>query len=123
MYLKSGLDSRGFLLGPWVAANLGISFAPVRKQGKLPAPKHKVTYELEYGSDAFEISQLSMQPGDKVVIFDDLLATGGSAQAAAKLVALCGGKVVGNAFIVELTALNGRAKLEGHTFSIFQYDD
>ncbi|KAJ3368322.1 adenine phosphoribosyltransferase [Kappamyces sp. JEL0680] len=111
------------IVGPWIASRLGISFVPVRKSGKLPPPTHKITYVLEYGTDSFEISQTAIKAGDRVVVLDDLIATGGSAQGAGELVSQCGGVVVENVFMIELTALKGRDKLKGKTFSLFQFDD
>lgn len=118
-----GLDSRGFLLGPWIAAELGIAFVPVRKAGKLPPPTHKVTYNLEYGSDSFEIWKNGIKPGQKVVVLDDLIATGGSAHGAGALIELCGGNTVEYIFLIELTALKGAAKLNAPAFSLFKFDD
>ncbi|KAI8924476.1 phosphoribosyltransferase-like protein, partial [Entophlyctis helioformis] len=118
-----GLDSRGFLLGPWLANRLGAAFVPIRKTGKLPPPVHKVGYTKEYGTDFFEISQVAVKPGQNVVVFDDLIATGGSAKAAGELVQLCGGKTIEYIFFVELTFLNGKAALDAPTFSLFKYDD
>jgi adenine phosphoribosyltransferase len=118
-----GLDSRGFLLGPWIAAELGIAFAPVRKAGKLPPPTHKVSYQLEYGSDSFEISQLGIKKGQRVVLLDDLIATGGSAKAAEELIGLCNGQVIECIFLVELIGLKGKEKLKAPTFSLFQFHD
>jgi adenine phosphoribosyltransferase len=118
-----GLDSRGFLLGPWIASNLGISFVPVRKAGKLPPPTHKISYELEYGSDSFEISQLSIKKGQNVVVLDDLIATGGSAKAAGELIHQCEGNLVEYVFLVELTALKGASKLNAPVHSLFQFED
>jgi adenine phosphoribosyltransferase len=118
-----GLDSRGFLLGPWIASNLGIAFVPVRKAGKLPPPTHKISYQLEYGSDSFEISQLGIKKGQRVVVLDDLIATGGSAKGAGELIAMCGGETVEYIFLVELTGLKGKEKLNAPTFSLFQFED
>lgn len=118
-----GLDSRGFLLGPWIASNLGVKFVPIRKAGKLPPPVHSVTYTLEYGSDSFEISKSAVKKGERVVVLDDLIATGGSACAAAELIKLCGGVPVEYVFLIELTFLKGRDKLDADTFSLFKFDD
>lgn len=109
-----GIESRGFIFGAPVALRLGASFVPVRKPGKLPADTHKVEYSLEYGTDAVEMHQDAMAAGDRAVIIDDLLATGGTARATAQLVEATGGEVVGMAFLVELLDLNGRDQLEGY---------
>lgn len=107
-----GMESRGFILGSAMAYHLRRGFVPVRKPGKLPAAVHKVSYELEYGIDALEIHRDALRTGDRVVIADDLLATGGTAAAAARLVAACGATVVGVVFLVELSDLGGRAVVE-----------
>jgi adenine phosphoribosyltransferase len=118
-----GPEARGFLLATPMAYNLGIGFIPVRKPGKLPADTIRYEYELEYGSDALEIHKDAIKPGQKVLIIDDLLATGGTISAVAKLVEQLGGEVVGLSFIIELTGLNGRDKLEGYEVnSIVQYE-
>ncbi|HLT00105.1 MAG TPA: adenine phosphoribosyltransferase [Acholeplasma sp.] len=106
-----GPEARGFIFGCPVAVNLGIGFAPVRKPGKLPREAVTVTYDLEYGSNALSMHKDAIKKGDKVVIVDDLLATGGTMQAAIKLVEELGGEVVGLAFLIELDDLNGRALL------------
>lgn len=115
-----GLDSRGFLLGPWIANRLGIAFVPVRKAGKLPGSTLKVAYEKEYGTDYFEISKDSITPNSKVIILDDLIATGGSAVAAAELVVLAGAIVSKFIFIVELLELKGKDKLPAETYSVIK---
>lgn len=106
-----GLESRGFILGATMAYHLGLGFVPVRRPGRLPSDVHTVQYELEYGSDALEIHADAIGPGHRVVIVDDLLATGGTAAAAVDLVTTCGADVVGLAFLIELLDLRGRAKL------------
>ncbi len=106
-----GLESRGFLFGPRLAQDLNAGFVPIRKPGKLPAKTLEVTYELEYGEDILEIHVDAISQGDRVIIHDDLIATGGSAQAATELVAKLGGTIVGYSFITELEALGGRQKL------------
>jgi len=106
-----GPEARGFIFGCPVATNLGIGFAPVRKPGKLPREEVKVTYELEYGKNELCMHADSVKKGDKVLIVDDLLATGGTIQAAIQLVEKLGGEVVGLAFLIELSDLNGREKL------------
>ena len=109
-----GIESRGFLFGPVVAYNLNAGFVPVRKPGKLPWETVQQSYELEYGSDAIEMHEDAIRRGDKVLIVDDLIATGGTARAAAQLVESVGGTVSGLGFLVELTFLGGRSKLEGY---------
>ncbi len=118
-----GMESRGFMFGPIVAYDLNAGFVPVRKPGKLPGPKISQTYDLEYGKDTLEIHQDAIVPGDKVLIADDLVATGGTALATAKLVESLGGTVAGFAFVIELTFLNGRDKLQGYdVYSLIKYD-
>jgi adenine phosphoribosyltransferase len=109
------MESRGFIFGAPVAARLGAGFVPVRKPGKLPAATTRASYELEYGKDSLEIHTDAIVAGDRVAIVDDLLATGGTAQATTGLVESLGGEVVVVAFVVELDALGGRAKLGGQT--------
>lgn len=117
-----GMESRGFLFGPSLAYQMGAGFVPVRKPGKLPAAIYSAEYELEYGSDRLEIHQDAIPAGAKVLIVDDLIATGGTAQAAADLVAQCGGQLIGYGFIIELVALNGREKLgDVPVVSLIQY--
>lgn len=117
-----GIESRGFIFGTALAYKLGAGFIPVRKKGKLPALTRGVTYELEYGTDRLEIHADALKDGDKVVIIDDLLATGGTMVAAVKLVADSGAKIEGVGFVIELAFLNGRKKLEGlPVFSVIQY--
>jgi len=111
--LVVGVEARGFIFAPSVALILGAGFVPVRKPGKLPAATHKVTYDLEYGSDCLEIHQDAIRPGQRVLIVDDLIATGGTAKAVAQMVQKMGGTVVGLAFVVELEFLSGREKLSG----------
>lgn len=118
-----GIEARGFIFGPALAYKLGTGFVPVRKPGKLPAETVQFSYDLEYGSNTIEIHKDAIQPGQKVVIVDDLLATGGTAEAAAKLVKQLGGEVAGLAFVVELDFLNGRDKLAGYdVMSLLHYD-
>jgi adenine phosphoribosyltransferase len=105
------IDARGFIFGGALAHYLGIGLAVVRKKGKLPYESHEAEYELEYGQGILEIHTDAVKPGQRVVIIDDLLATGGTAEAAAKLVQKCGGEIVELAFLVELAALKGREKL------------
>jgi len=108
-----GIESRGFLLGPAVALTLGTGFGLVRKQGKLPHDTHRVEYALEYGTDSVEMHCDAVEAGQRVLIVDDLIATGGTAAAAAELVKRAGGHCVGASFLIELAALGGRAKLAG----------
>ena len=118
-----GIEARGFILAPALAYRLNAGFIPVRKPKKLPAKTVSVTYQLEYGTDTLEIHQDAINPGQRVLISDDLLATGGTAAATAALIRKLGGEVVGASFAVELTFLNGRTKLPGiDVFSMIQYD-
>ncbi len=120
--LVVGIEARGFIFAPAVAFALHAGFVPVRKPGKLPAATHKVSYDLEYGSDSLEIHQDAVNAGNRVLIVDDLIATGGTAKAVAAMVEKMGGTVVGLAFVVELTFLNGRGKLAGYEMtSLLQY--
>ena len=109
-----GPEARGFIFGCPVATNMGIGFAPVRKPGKLPREAISVSYDLEYGSNELCMHADAVKPGDKVLVVDDLLATGGTMEATIELVEKLGGEVVGLAFLIELTELNGRDKLKGH---------
>jgi len=106
-----GIESRGFVFGPPVALALGTGFALVRKAGKLPWRTRRVTYDLEYGTDTVEMHEDSLRPGERVLVVDDLIATGGTAAAAVRLAREAGAEVVGCAFLIELTALEGRARL------------
>ena len=106
-----GIESRGFIFGPPLALQLGAGFVPARKRGKLPRETIRETYALEYGTDSLEIHRDSFSPGERVLIVDDLLATGGTASGAARLVEKVGAQVVGAAFVVELKFLDGRGKL------------
>ncbi|MCL4523378.1 MAG: adenine phosphoribosyltransferase [Acidobacteria bacterium] len=119
----AGVEARGFIFAPALAMKLGAGFVPVRKPKKLPWKTSKVTYALEYGSDTLEIHEDAVQPGQKVLVCDDLLATGGTAAATVQLVRQLKGEVVGTCFAVELNFLNGRSKLPGlDVFSLIQYD-
>ncbi|MEJ2398044.1 MAG: adenine phosphoribosyltransferase [Gammaproteobacteria bacterium] len=109
-----GIESRGFILGAMLAEKLNAGFVPIRKPGKLPAETVKEEYSLEYGTDAVEIHKDAIQPGESVLLHDDLLATGGTAKAAVNLIEKLGGKVVQVSFIIELSFLNGREKLKGY---------
>jgi adenine phosphoribosyltransferase len=118
-----GVEARGFIFAPALAYRLGAGFVPVRKPKKLPSTTARVTYQLEYGTDTLEIHTDAIQPGQSVILSDDLLATGGTAAATVNLVRQLGGNVVGAAFAVELNFLNGRAKLPGvDVFSMLRYD-
>jgi adenine phosphoribosyltransferase len=120
-----GIESRGFILGAAMAYQLGVGFVPVRKPGKLPAAVHSVDYALEYGLDSLEIHQDALEPDHRVLVVDDLLATGGTAAATARLVQACGARVTGFAFLVELVELEGRAQLDAtpsaHVAALLRY--
>lgn len=117
-----GIESRGFIFGMPVADRLNIGFAPVRKPGKLPGPTHSAEYELEYGSDRLELHQDAFAPGSRVMIVDDLIATGGTAIATANLIAKTGCELAGFGFVVELLDLEGRKKLpQVPVISLVQY--
>jgi adenine phosphoribosyltransferase len=121
--LVLGIEARGFIFGPALAYRLNAGFVPVRKPGKLPAAVARVSYDLEYGSDALEIHVDAIQPGQRVVLVDDLLATGGTMEATVKLVKQLGGEIVGLAFAVELDFLKGRERFkEFDVFSLLHYD-
>lgn len=118
-----GSEARGFILGAALAYAMGVGFIAARKPGKLPWKVNRCEYDLEYGKDALEMHADAIRPGQRVLIHDDLLATGGTARAKVELVEGAGGIVVGLAFITELTDLGGRAKLEGYdVFSLITYD-
>lgn len=120
--LVAAVEARGYIFGAPVALKLGAGFIPVRKAGKLPAQKLREEYELEYGTDSVEMHQDAIQPGQKVLIVDDLIATGGSAAATARLVERLGGEVVGIAFLIELSFLDGVEKLKDYdVFTVIQY--
>ncbi len=115
-----GIEARGFILAPAIAHHLGVGFVPVRKPGKLPWKTESVSYDLEYGKDTVEIHQDAVGKGDRVVIIDDLLATGGTALAAKNLIEKLDATVVGAGFVVELDFLGGRAKVEqGSDLAVF----
>ncbi len=119
----AGVEARGFIFAPALAYCLGAGFVPVRKPKKLPSETARVTYQLEYGEDALEIHKDAIRPGQRVLVCDDLLATGGTAAATVQLVRSLGGQVVGAGFTVELSFLKGRSKLPGlDVFSLIQYD-
>ncbi len=118
-----GVEARGFIFAPALAYALGAGFVPVRKPKKLPAECVRVTYDLEYGSDSLEMHRDAVTDGTRVLIVDDLLATGGTAAAVARMVTGAGGTVAGIGFVVELSFLEGRRKLAGYdVFSLIQYD-
>ncbi|WP_338750354.1 adenine phosphoribosyltransferase [Bacillus sp. FJAT-52991] len=118
-----GPEARGFIVGCPVAYSLGIGFAPVRKEGKLPRETVKVEYGLEYGKDVLTIHKDAVKPGQRVLITDDLLATGGTIEATIQLVEQLGGVVAGIAFLIELEYLNGRSKLDGYdVLTLIPYD-
>lgn len=112
-----GIESRGFIFGGMLAEKLNAGFVPIRKPGKLPAEKIRETYSLEYGLDSIEIHCDAIEKGDKVILHDDLLATGGTMEAACKLVEKLGGEVVNISFVIELSFLNGRDKLKNYNVS------
>ena len=122
--LVMGAEARGFIMGAALAYKLGVGFATARKPGKLPWTVSRCEYDLEYGTDALEMHSDAVKPGQRVLIHDDLLATGGTAAANVRLVEEAGGVVAGLAFLIELTALKGRDQLQGHdVFSLLQYED
>ena len=117
-----GIESRGFILGAALAANLKVGFIPIRKKGKLPYRTVEITYQLEYGTETIEIHTDSIQKGEEVILVDDLLATGGTAAASAKLIEKIGGKIIKILFLIELTDLKGREKLKKYNiFSLLKY--
>lgn len=121
--LVLGIEARGFIFGPALAYRLNAGFVPVRKPKKLPAETVRWTYELEYGQDTLEIHKDAIKPGQRVIIVDDLLATGGTARATADLAKSLGGDICGLGFVVELDFLNGRKKLEDYDVtSLLHYD-
>jgi adenine phosphoribosyltransferase len=116
------IESRGFILGSALADRLGVGFVPVRKRGKLPSRTVSHTYDLEYGTDCVEVHADAFSPGERVLVVDDVIATGGTAQAAGELVRQLGATVAGYAFLVELTFLNGRARLaDADVVSLIRY--
>ncbi|KLO16330.1 adenine phosphoribosyltransferase [Schizopora paradoxa] len=118
-----GLDARGFLLGPPLALRLGAAFVPVRKRGKLPGVCVQAVYEKEYGEDIFEMQAGSIQPGQNVLVVDDLIATGGSAKAAGELVAKQGGRVVQYLFVISIPFLRGIERLDAPAYAIIESKD
>jgi adenine phosphoribosyltransferase len=117
-----GIESRGFILGAAVAQQIGAGFIPIRKPGKLPSKAIKETYDLEYGKDALEIHEDAVTSGQRILIVDDVLATGGTAAAAVQLIRKLGGELHGLAFLIELLFLNGKQKVEDeNVYSVLQY--
>ncbi len=117
-----GIESRGFIIGPTLASRLGVGFVPIRKKGKLPYKTISQSYELEYGTDSIEMHEDALSKGDKVLLVDDLIATGGTLSASEKMIKSVGAQLIGIAVIVELAFLNGRDKLSDDSlFSIISY--
>ena len=122
--LVLGIEARGFIFGPALAYRLNAGFVPVRKPKKLPGPTAKVSYDLEYGTDSLEVHLDAIQPGQRVVIVDDLLATGGTMEATVQLVRQLGGEIAGLGFAIELDFLKGRAKFQEYdVLSLLHYDE
>jgi adenine phosphoribosyltransferase len=122
--LVLGIEARGFIFGPALAYRLNAGFVPVRKPKKLPGPTARVTYDLEYGSDMLEIHVDAIEPGQRVVLVDDLLATGGTMEATIKLVQQLGGEIAGLGFAIELDFLKGRERFKDYdVFSLLHYDE
>ena len=118
------IEARGYIFGPAMAYRLGVGFVPMRKPGKLPAKTIQESYELEYGTDTIEMHEDAVEAGQKILVVDDLLATGGTAAAACRLVEKAGGQVVECCFLIELSFLNGRDKLGSReVFSLLKYDE
>ena len=118
----AGIEARGFIIGAPVAYNLNVGFLLIRKKGRLPAEVESISYELEYGENILEIHRDAFNRGDRIVVIDDLLATGGTTLAVFKLIEKLGGKIIGADFIVELEMLKGREKLNGYdVFSLLKY--
>ena len=115
----AGIEARGFIVGAALAYHLGVGFVPIRKKGKLPAETVGQDYELEYGTDRIEMHVDAVSPGEQVLLVDDLIATGGTAGAACKLIESMGGKIVECCFVIDLPDLGGRARLEKHGHKVF----
>ena len=120
--LVAGVESRGFIIGAPLALRLGKGFIPIRKVGKLPGQTHRIEYDLEYGKDSLEVHQDAIETSSRVLIVDDLLATGGTISGSTKLIEKAGGIIVGYAFVIELIELNGRKNLEKPVFSLITFD-
>jgi len=120
--LVAGIESRGFLIGTPLALKLEKGFIPIRKVGKLPGKTHRVEYDLEYGKDCLEVHQDAIETGSRVLIVDDLLATGGTISGSTKLIEKAGGIIVGYALVVELVDLNGRKNLDKPVFSLVSFE-
>lgn len=120
--LVVGIESRGFILGAPLALRLGKGFIPVRKEGKLPGPTYGVDYDLEYGTDRVEVHKDAIPPGSKVLMVDDLLATGGTIGGSSRLIEKAGGIIVGYAFLIELVDLKGRNNLDHPIFSLVTFE-
>ena len=119
----AAVEARGFIFGIAVAQRLGAGFVPIRKKGKLPGKTESVTYDLEYGTDTLQVHSDAIEPGSRVLMVDDLLATAGTMQSACKLIEKIGGQIIGITFLIELVYLNGRAKLSDYEIStILSYD-
>ena len=120
--LVAGVEARGFIIGAPLALRLGKGFIPIRKAGKLPGPTHGVAYDLEYGTDRVEVHQDAIPAGSKILIVDDLLATGGTIEGSSRLIVQAGGVIVGYAFVIELIDLNGRKRLNHPIFSLVNFE-
>ncbi len=120
--LVVGIESRGFILGAPLALRLGKGFIPVRKEGKLPGPTYGVDYDLEYGTDRVEVHKDAIPPGSKVLMVDDLLATGGTIGGSSRLIEKAGGIIIGYAFLIELVDLKGRNNLDHPIFSLVTFE-
>ena len=120
--LVVGIESRGFIIGAPLALRLGKGFIPVRKAGKLPGPTHGVEYDLEYGTDLVEVHQDAIEPSSKVLMVDDLLATGGTMEGSSRLIEKAGGIIVGYAFVIELIDLKGRNRLHKPVYSLVTFE-
>lgn len=119
--LVAGIESRGFIIGAPLALRLEKGFIPIRKVGKLPGLTHKVEYDLEYGTDCLEVHRDAIETGKKILIVDDLLATGGTMNGSRELIQKAGGEIIGYAFVIELVDLNGRKNLEEPIFSLVNF--
>jgi adenine phosphoribosyltransferase len=120
--LVAGVEARGFIIGAPLALRLGKGFIPIRKAGKLPGPTHRVAYDLEYGTDRVEVHQDAIPAGRKILMVDDLLATGGTIDGCSRLIVQAGGVIVGYAFVIELIDLNGRDRLNHPIFSLVNFE-